>query len=707
MRIKNLLSRILLIIIFSGLAVLQAQQTNTGNNPFILKAENPNAISINKIFNESTAITPFSSSTPVYGIALSGDVNLLNNGGLVRIVASDEYGNDYLVFESYPAIATEKSFSVNNISEETSMLNGYKISKIKVELINATINIRNISVSYTPFRMKTEDFFTQQQKLTDAQNDAKIEIINKKGLTWKAGNTGVSHIPYADKKNLVNLENHILNLQGFEYYKEGNFVYDFGYGMAKEIPSSKDVQALPSSWDWRTRHGANNSSSPYYNGSIGWCSSIKNQNPCGTCWAFAPTGALECLVNLYYNDKVNVDLSEQNAVNCSGGASSSNCNDGGSSSTVGTYFVNTGIVNESCLPYAKNVGSCASTCSSPAERFKVASKTSYSSNPSSTVITQMKTSLITKGPMSSGVYGLWHFMCLIGYSSASSNSWIFKNSWGSSWGNSGFCTLTMGSPCGYSSMSTCDYLYGNFSLNVPLTNTANASRTIKCLDADGDGYYNWGIGTKPATCVDCPAQEDANDFGPCEGYFDANYAPVSLSFSITTQPISKSLNVGGSVTFSVAITPATSGVAVNEKYQWKKNNVTIPGATNNSYTISSLVLGDVGSYTCEVKNACTTILSDAATLQVSVNVNEYNIADGIKIYPNPVVANNFTVDISAINYFNPVLINITDMQGRIILEKIVTSIPKIELSTKDFQSGLYFITIKGSDFVKNSKLIIQ
>ena len=318
----------------------------------------------------------------------------------------------------------------------------------------------------------------------------------------------------------------------------------------------------------------------------------------------------------------------------------------------------------------------------------------------------MKTALITKGPFSSGVNGLWHFMCIIGYTSTS-NSWIFKNSWGASWGDQGFCTLTMGSPCGYSSMSNCDYLYGNFSLNVPLTNTVNTTRVVLCRDEDGDGYYNWGIGTKSGTCPSCPTQEDANDNDPCQGYFDVNYTPVSLSYSITTQPVSQSLNTGGSVTFTVAITPAANGVSVNEKYQWKKNSVNITGATSATYTINNLAMGDAGSYTCEVKNACTTILSNAATLQVSVDVSEYDSTDKIKIYPNPVVANNFTVDISAVNYFNQILINITDVQGRVILEKFVTSMAKIELSTKDFQNGLYFINIKGNDFVKNSKLIVQ
>jgi hypothetical protein len=49
-------------------------------------------------------------------------------------------------------------------------------------------------------------------------------------------------------------------------------------------------------------------------------------------------------------------------------------------------------------------------------------------------------------------------------------------------------------------------------------------------------------------------------------------------------------NVGENYTFTV-----TCGGGHN-LYQWKKNNIIIPSATSNSYTISSLKLSDAGSY---------------------------------------------------------------------------------------------------------------
>lgn len=52
-------------------------------------------------------------------------------------------------------------------------------------------------------------------------------------------------------------------------------------------------------------------------------------------------------------------------------------------------------------------------------------------------------------------------------------------------------------------------------------------------------------------------------------------------------------------------------------YQWRKNSVNIDGATSSSYSISSVVMADAGSYDVIVTNTCGTATSSAATLTVS------------------------------------------------------------------------------------------
>ncbi|MGC4046256.1 MAG: immunoglobulin domain-containing protein [Armatimonas sp.] len=92
----------------------------------------------------------------------------------------------------------------------------------------------------------------------------------------------------------------------------------------------------------------------------------------------------------------------------------------------------------------------------------------------------------------------------------------------------------------------------------------------------------------------------------CGGGNDTNAAPVILS-----QPTSQRVAVGSSVTLTVAI--AGDG----NTYQWYKDGVAIPGATNASYTILSTVLTNTGTYYAVVTNAFGNVTSQSATITVT------------------------------------------------------------------------------------------
>lgn len=75
--------------------------------------------------------------------------------------------------------------------------------------------------------------------------------------------------------------------------------------------------------------------------------------------------------------------------------------------------------------------------------------------------------------------------------------------------------------------------------------------------------------------------------------------------SITTQPIFNTNPhcVGDTVKFIIAAT------GINVSYQWRKGNVDIIGATNDTLTIVVTGTSDVGSYNCLVGNQCGSVLS--------------------------------------------------------------------------------------------------
>ncbi len=109
---------------------------------------------------------------------------------------------------------------------------------------------------------------------------------------------------------------------------------------------------------------------------------------------------------------------------------------------------------------------------------------------------------------------------------------------------------------------------------------------------------------------------------------DANYnaaADVDQSFNvlagvaapvITNQPVSQSVVVGSSVSFSVGAT----GTSLS--YQWLVNGTNIAGANGSSLVINPVHLGDAGVYSVVVSNSAGIAVSSNATLTVTTVTND-------------------------------------------------------------------------------------
>ncbi len=105
---------------------------------------------------------------------------------------------------------------------------------------------------------------------------------------------------------------------------------------------------------------------------------------------------------------------------------------------------------------------------------------------------------------------------------------------------------------------------------------------------------------------------------------------------IQTHPQSQAVNSGANVQFVVTATgtpPLT--------YQWKKNNVDIPGAVSDTLSLNNVQSGDAATYTVVVGNSAGTDTSDPATLTV-------NVPPSISLHPqsqtvNPGANVQFTV----------------------------------------------------------------
>jgi len=101
--------------------------------------------------------------------------------------------------------------------------------------------------------------------------------------------------------------------------------------------------------------------------------------------------------------------------------------------------------------------------------------------------------------------------------------------------------------------------------------------------------------------------------------------------SITSQPVSRTVLPGASVSF-------TAGVAgsLPLSYQWQRNEVDLPGATGATLNLASVSAADSGSYRVRVSNLAGSATSDPATLNVldlpDIAYSEAVTADGPVAY---------------------------------------------------------------------------
>ena len=129
--------------------------------------------------------------------------------------------------------------------------------------------------------------------------------------------------------------------------------------------------------------------------------------------------------------------------------------------------------------------------------------------------------------------------------------------------------------------------------NIDLSAYDGQSNVQIAFHHDDNGQWADGFAVDDVVFAGCPT-------GGCS------------SPSISAQPNNVSECLGNSVTFNV-----TAGGTAPLSYQWQKGGNNISGATNSTYTISSISSTDAGNYTCYVSNACGNITSSSATLTIN------------------------------------------------------------------------------------------
>ena len=213
--------------------------------------------------------------------------------------------------------------------------------------------------------------------------------------------------------------------------------YPIAQGPASDS-SSDSSYTYPESVDWVTKGGV--------------VTPVKNQGQCECGWAFSATGAVEGAWALAGHGLVS--LSEQQLVDCS---ANSGCS-GGLPTVALQYVISNGITSESNYPYVAND---VNACNVPATKSVVATLHSYGNVAQNNypilaqAVAQQPVSVLVEADgadwqsYKGGIItdtgcgnNLNHAVLVVGYNFGNNPwYWLIKNSWGSSWGQSGYISL--------------------------------------------------------------------------------------------------------------------------------------------------------------------------------------------------------------------------------------------------------------------------
>jgi len=227
--------------------------------------------------------------------------------------------------------------------------------------------------------------------------------------------------------------------------------YQPGSVDAEVVPTSPQA---PTSFDWRKQ----NKLTP-----------IKDQGQCGSCWAFSCTESIESvyMITKGVNGPQMPPLAPQQIVDCDTG--DGGCN-GGDLPTCYAYVKRAGLEKNSDYPYHARDGTCQAVASKdfvhitgfkyviPRGSKSETDMASYlaASSPMSIIVDASRWSFYKGGVLTAAQCGhsLDHAVQAIGYDTTA-KYWIVRNSWGASWGESGYIRLQFGAnTCGLCSEVT-------------------------------------------------------------------------------------------------------------------------------------------------------------------------------------------------------------------------------------------------------------
>jgi cathepsin F len=228
---------------------------------------------------------------------------------------------------------------------------------------------------------------------------------------------------------------------------------DEGSDFTETIAPPPPDQTIPDTFDWVALEKV---------------TAVKNQQQCGSCWAFAATSNIESVWMIHNNLTASNfnPLAPQQMVDCS--TSDGGCN-GGNPASAFKYVISAGgQVPETSIPYQASDQNCEfnpDDVEATISNYKYTTKNEEEMKAATATVAPLvicvdasQWQFYSSGIMTASQCGTFlnHCVQVTGYDTSSSTPyWTVRNSWGTDWGEQGFIRLEYGqNTCGLSNTVT-------------------------------------------------------------------------------------------------------------------------------------------------------------------------------------------------------------------------------------------------------------